>query len=275
MTFATVLALAAAVLHAGWNLTVKTSGNRFLALWGQWIAAGTLCAAGLVVTGLPERESVPFAALSGALHLPYVVALSKAYDAGDFSLAYPLARGGGALLAAIGGLVLLDDRLSALGWVAAVIVAVALMTFVRRDTPWLEIEWALVVAAIIGAYTITDAAGARRSTGVAYVLLGFVFAMLTVSAYGLARGRWTALRAASAQRWPVNVGAGAATVAAYGLVLIAVRHAPVGYVTALRESSVVLAALAGWRLLGEGLGRARLVSSGVVVAGLVLLVTSS
>ena len=65
-----------------------------------------------------------------------------------------------------------------------------------------------------------------------------------------------------------------AAAAAYGLVLFAVRWAPVGYVTALRESSVVLAAIAGWRILAEGFGRARLASASVVVSGLVLLVVA-
>ena len=69
-------------------------------------------------------------------------------------------------------------------------------------------------------------------------------------------------------------GAGLAAVAAYALVLAAVRHAPVGYVTALRESSVVIAAFAGWRFLHEPPGKQRLISSSVVLLGLVLLIAA-
>src|SRR5688572_21335767 len=112
MLLATVFALVAAALHAGWNLRVKTSGDRFVALWGQFLAAGAVCAAGLVLTGLPERDSWPWLALSATIHVAYVACLARAYGAGDFSLAYPLARGGGAMVAAIGGIAFLDDQLS-------------------------------------------------------------------------------------------------------------------------------------------------------------------
>jgi len=270
---ATVLALGAAVLHAGWNLRVKASADRFLALWGQFLAAGAVCAAGLVVVGLPARAAWPWLAVSAALHLPYVLTLARAYGAGDFSLAYPLARGGGALVAAVGGLVLLDDDLSAVGWFAIGVVTVGLVSFVRPGTGWDSVRWALVVAVLIGAYTLADATGARRSEGVGYVLATFCATALAVSAWGVATGRAGAMGRALAVEWTRFLAAGVATATAYGLVLFAVRWAPVGYVTALRESSVVLAALAGWRLLSEGFGPGRVASAAVVLTGLVLLVT--
>jgi drug/metabolite transporter (DMT)-like permease len=269
---ATVFALAAAVLHAGWNLRVKASEDRFLALWGQFLAAGAVCGAGLLVTGLPERDALPWIAVSASIHLPYVLALARAYGAGDFSLAYPLARGGGALVAALGGLVLLDDRLSVLGWVAIAVVTGGLVSFVRPGTSWASLESALLVAVLIGGYTLADATGARRTEGVAYVLATFLATGIVVSAWGVGTGRLGSMRTAARTSWRRYLESGLASAAAYGLVLYAVRWAPVGYVTALRESSVVLAALAGWRLLSEGLGRARLASAVVVTCGLVLLV---
>ena len=272
MVLATVFALMAAGLHAGWNLRVKASGDRFVALWGQFLTAGALCAAAMLVAGPPARVAWPWIALSASIHLPYVVCLARAYDHGDFSLAYPIARGGGALAAAIGGLVLLDDRLSVLGWLAIAVITGGLMSFVRPGTTWPHIRWALLVALLIGGYTLADAAGARRTEGVAYVLGTFLATGIVVSAYGFARGHWSAMRASMAIDWRRHLTSGLASAVAYGLVLYAVRWAPVGYVTALRESSVVLAAIAGWRLLAEGLGRARVASAGVVCSGLVLLV---
>src|SRR5690349_3285205 len=136
MVLATVFALVAALLHAGWNLRVKASEDRFIALWGQFLAAGLVCGVGLGFTGLPARDALAWVALSCAIHLPYVLALARAYGAGDFSLAYPLARGGGALVAALGGLLLLDDHLSVLGWLAILVVTGGLVSFVRPDTSW-------------------------------------------------------------------------------------------------------------------------------------------
>ena len=274
MLLATVFALAAAALHAGWNLRVKASEDRFVALWGQFVMAGAVCAAGLAVTGLPARDAWPWLALSACIHVAYVVSLARAYGAGDFSLAYPMARGGGAMVAAIGGVAFLDDQLSALGFVAIAVITGGLVSFVRPGTSWDSIRWALLVALLIGCYTLADAVGARRTEGVAYVLGTFVATAVTVSAWGLATGHLTNLRRSLAVSWRSHLTGGLAAAAAYGLVLYAVRWAPVGYVTALRESSVVLAALAGWRLLAEGFGRARLASATVVVTGLVLLVVA-
>ena len=74
--------------------------------------------------------------------------------------------------------------------------------------------------------------------------------------------------------WRRALVTGLAALVTYGMVLVAVRHAPVGYVAALRESSVVLGALAGWRLLGEGDHRRRIAAAGVVVVGLITLVVA-
>ena len=274
MLLATVFALAAAALHAGWNLRVKTSGDRFVALWGQFLTAGAVCAAGLVLTGLPERDAWAWLAISACIHVGYVACLARAYGAGDFSLAYPLARGGGAMVAAIGGVAFLDDRLTVLSYVAILVITGGLVSFVRPGTSWDSIRWALVVAVLIGCYTLADAVGARRTEGIAYVLATFVGTSITVSAWGLATGHLANLRRTWSASWRAHLTSGLASAAAYGLVLFAVRWAPVGYVTALRESSVVLAAVAGWRYLAEGFGRARLASATVVVTGLVLLVVA-
>ena len=123
MLTATVLALVAAVLHAAWNLSVKQSvGDRFIALWGQFFVAGVLGSIALVAGGgIPARGFV-WAALSGLAHLPYCLLLAKAYGVGDFSLAYPIARGGGALVAGLGGILLLGDTFSPIGVVGMVVV---------------------------------------------------------------------------------------------------------------------------------------------------------
>jgi drug/metabolite transporter (DMT)-like permease len=122
-------------------------------------------------------------------------------------------------------------------------------------------------------YTVIDAHGARVSdSGIRYGLATIPGAALGITASSLVRGRAPALRRAWPREWWRWLIGGACTATAYTLVLAAVRLAPVGYVTALRESSVVLGALAGWLVLKESLGARRLVSAGVILAGLVLLV---
>lgn len=276
MLEATLLALGSAVLHAFWNLLVKTSDERFLTAWGQFLVGAVLSLPLLIVLGVPDSAAWPYLATSSVVHVVYVVALVRAYHHGDFSVAYPLARGGGALLAAIGGVVFLSDHLSGWSWLAIAVVVGGLASLVRPSAGRLALLWAGLTAATIGTYTTLDAAGARHTdSGFSYGIAVFAGAAFALSIAGVARGRGPALVAylRTGDRLRIAAG-GIASVVAYSLVLAAVKLAPVGYVAALRESSVVLGAAAGWLLLHERLGKARLISSMVIAAGLILLIAS-
>lgn len=271
MLSATLLALSAAVLHAGWNLIAKRSIDPFLALWGQFVVAGAASAIVLAAIGGLPAAGWAWALLSGVIHVPYVLGLASAYRHGDFSLAYPIARGGGALIAAIGGLMLLDDDLQVLS-IMAILVIVAGMTLLAAGAPADQIAMALMVAATIGTYTVVDSHAARQYGGVTYVLAVFVMMGACTSVAGVIGGRFGDLRRLSGTVWWRTGLAGIMSVVTYGLVLVAVRHAPVGYVAALRESSVLIATVVGWRLLDEQRGRLRTAAAGVIVTGLALLV---
>jgi drug/metabolite transporter (DMT)-like permease len=274
--FATVLALASAVLHAAWNLFVKTSVDRELASWGQFLAAGAMALPVVAVIGPPPVAALPYLAASAVIHVGYVHALVRAYHHGDFSLAYPIARGGGAVLAAIGGSVLLDDIVTAPAWGAIAIAGVGLVSLAGRSATAVSVGWAALTACTIAAYTLIDSSGVRASDdGMRYGFALMPCAAAALSVAGIARGRWPDFRASIDGQWRRYVLAGTLLTAAYTMVLIAVRRAPVGHVAMLRESSVVLAALAGWLVLHEPASRHRLVSSAVVVVGLVLLVKAN
>ena len=271
---ATILALSSAALHASWNLILKTADHedRDLAIWGQVLAAALLATPVLLVIGWPAGAAWPWLVLSSVVHVFYAASLVAAYRAGDFSLTYPLARGGGALVAAVGGVALLGDHLPAVAWLAIAVVGAGLLSLVGFRSSPRAVGFALATAVTIGTYTVVDSHGARLTSGASYGLTLMLTIALALSVAGLTRGRARALVAATGGAWPRWAVAGGCTATAYTLVLIAVRAAPVGYVTMLRESSVVLGALAGWLLLRERLGPRRLASSGVVLAGLLLLV---
>ncbi|MCX7621604.1 MAG: EamA family transporter [Acidimicrobiales bacterium] len=276
MLAATILALTSAGLHAAWNLLVKTSDDRDLAAWGQFLCGGILVTPVLFIIGWPDPKVYPYLIASGIIHFVYVTALVQAYHHGDFSLAYPLARGGGALLAALGGVVLLGDVLGAWQWVAIAIVTGGLLSLIRPGTAAASIGWAVGTAITIASYTLVDSAGARlgseRMDAVQYGFALMPFAAVAISVGNIARRRLAAFRAVLPEMVRRYALAGSFLVVAYTLVLVAVRSAPVGYVTMLRESSVVMGALAGWLFLHERLGRSRVVSSLVIVTGLVLLI---
>lgn len=272
MVEATLLALGSAALHATWNLLVKTSDERLLAAWGQFVAGALLFLPLLPFVDPPGTSALPFLVASSIVHVVYVEALVRAYHHGDFSLAYPLARGGGALLAAFGGVLLLGDHLSGPAWLAIAVIVGGLASLVRPPVSRAALLWAGLTAATIGTYTTLDSAGARRSSGLGYGIALVAGAAVALSVAGVAQGRGPAFVASVRTTWRRYLVAGACLTVAYSMVLVAVRLAPVGYVASLRESSVVLGAGAGWLLLHERLGRARVASSCVVATGLVLLV---
>jgi len=274
---ATLLSLGAAVLHAGWNFVAKrATGDRYIVLWAQFFAGGAISLPLMIgyqlVWGMPWQGYV-WAAASGAVHLPYVWLLARAYTHGDFSVSYPIARGGGAALAAITGVVFLSDHLAPLE-VAGIGVVVVGLTLLAAGATGVNLATALLVAVTIGTYTTLDAKGSRVTDSVAYIFASSVGTALSNTTFGLASGRRADMAAMLRTNGRRALITGLATMVTYGMVLVAVRYASVGYVAALRESSVVLAALAGWRFLGEADHRRRLTAAGVVFAGLLLLVVS-
>ena len=157
------------------------------------------------------------------------------------------------------------------------LVALGLGSLVGRGVTGRALAWAAVTGLLIGTYTLLDTAGARRtSNGFAYGVAVTICAALCLSVAGVAQGRGAVFVRSLASSWPRYLGSGVALTGAYSLVLVAVRldGVRVGYVATLRESSVVLGALLGWLVLGERMGRTRVVSSVVILCGMIALVVA-
>lgn len=273
MLLATVLALTAAALHASWNISVKQSQDKRLALWGQFAIGGTLC--GVVIVAWTLIAGAPpiawgWAAVSGATHVPYILLLSRAYDRGDFSMSYPIVRGGGALVAAIGGVLILRDTISFVSALGILLVVAGLLVLATSSS-WKVVGAALSVASTIAVYSIVDGHGTRQSNAIGYALALNVCAA-TFTSLWVASTRSSEMVPAIRNNWKRFSLAGIASTVAYTLIMIAYQHAPIGYVGALRESSVVFAAFAGWKMLDEGDHRRRITSATIVLVGLVVLV---
>lgn len=273
MVLATVMALGAAILHASWNLVVKASGDRLVAMWAQGLFGAIVALPLLFVTGLPPRAAWPFLGTAVVLHFAYAIVLAAAYDRADLSVIYPIARGSAPLLTAVGGALFLRDSLTPAGYVG-VVVAVSGLLLIGRKGGWQRgAGWALATAAIITTYTLVDTAGVRtagEALSYVIVLLAISGAFLTIPVLA-SRGRSGVTAAVRAAPWR-HLFAGVASLGAYALVLSAVRLAPVAYVATIRESSVVLGALGGWLLLKETFGRRRTAGAAIVALGIALLI---
>jgi uncharacterized membrane protein len=272
MAGATVLALASAVLHTFWNLIVKTDRDRLLAQWGVMAAGALLFAPWLLFYGMPESRAWPYVVASALVHVGYSLSLVQAYEHGDLSAAYPVARGVAPLPTAIGAAILLDDRLDPIGYFGLLLVSAGLIVVASRGSGRVAMMWALSTGLTISLYTLVDTAGVRAGDeSFRYVIGLFVLDSLMMTGVVVVRRSRTQILRAVRSSGLSYVAGGAGSLGAYGLVLLAVRSAPLGYVAALREASVILAAVAGWRLLKEGFGVRRTLGAAVVAAGIALM----
>jgi len=276
-TLTLVLVLLAAVLHAAWNALVK-SGDALLRM-ALVHAMASLCALPLVlVSATPEPASWPFLLASIAVHQAYYAFLVLGYQVGDLSQIYPIARGSAPLLVAVGAFVFAGETLSVMGMVAVLLICAAILSLAfaggRRSGPAMPVLFALATGVTIAGYTLIDGLGGRLAGDVTgYIAWLFVLEGIPLTLFAVARRR--------REVWPVVRGdlltgalGGAFAFAAYGVVIWAMSLTPMTYVSALRETSVILAALIGTRLLREPLGARRIGAATVVAMGVVLLQVS-
>ena len=215
-----------------------------------------------------------FVAMSSTIHFAYYVTLAHAYRTGDLSFAYPLMRGTAPLIVAVLGIVFLHELPTAhvAAGILLICAGIVSIAFVRRQRhPPAAAGWAFANAAIIALYTLVDGSGARASgNAIAYVTwLIFLEGLPFLAWIGWRRGApaYAYLR----RGWRRGLLGGACSLAAYGIVLFAMTRAPVAAVAALRETSVLFAALIGALWLKEGLGPMRLAGAASVVAGVAAL----
>ena len=289
----------AAVLHAGWNVLLKTSGDTLLTAT-RLQAIGTLVLApiGLIAWLADGSPAIPLdgvlvALVSGVLEACYFILLASAYRRGDLSLVYPLARGSAPILAVIVGIGVLGERLAP---VAAAGVLLALVGIVLVARPWRvlgeegrqhrgAVGFALATGATIAGYSAVDRVGVQILAPWLYGALLAVFAMTilgTIVVVGRRQG-WlvapppspSAAVMTPTQRLVRDGVAGVLSLTAYLLILFAYSNSLLSVVAPLRESAIVLAAAWGSFRLGEAAGNReatlRIGAAALVVVGAVLV----
>jgi drug/metabolite transporter (DMT)-like permease len=269
------LVLLAAAMHAIWNSLVKSSRDPLTELAVLNLAGGGAGLAMLPFTGFPGWPSAPFLALNLLFHSAYYAFLLRSYSAGGLSLVYPIARGSAPLLVAATSALVLDESIGVTGWTGVALVAVSIASLalsggvLRLQSR--AILFSLVTGATIAGYTLVDGAGARLATSpFSYIACMFVGnAFLLLPALRVLRRGVVGERLALVLRR--GLFSGVLSFAAYGIAVWAMTRAPIAPVAALRETSVVFAALIGALFLGEPFGRFRIAAATGVAAGVVLL----
>ena len=258
------LALAAACLHALWNLLLARQRDTEAATALSLLVFVAVLVPLAAATWRVEGAAIPYIAGSAALELAYIALLAGAYRRYELSLIYPLGRG----LAPVFALVIVvavagaSPSAGEIAGVVAVAIGVMLVRGVRRSAR--GSAFALAIAAAIAGYTVVDRYGIHHANAAPYLLLVMLGPAL---AYPLSVGR---ARLAATPR-PAAAVIGVASAATYLLVLLALRLASAPSVSAVRETSVVIAVVLARVFLDEPVGPRRLLGALVVVLGVALL----
>lgn len=273
--FIIVVVIAAGALHACWNAIAKQVNDQLMAFAWIGLTSAAIGGAVLAITGLPFRAAIPYAVASGVIHIGYNLGLMNSYRLGAFNQTYPIARGTSPLVVAVGAYFLASEHLGGAALAGVMTLAVGLMSLAfssgrptRADSP--AVAAAVLTGLTIAAYTIVDGLGVRHSHDPwSYAAFLFVLQgppMAIVAAFRRPASQWR-------DRSAMGHGALAAalSVVAYGVVLWAQSRAPLAEVAAIRETSVVFAALIGFLVLREDFGRRRVAAAVVIATGIVLI----
>ena len=268
--------LAAALMHAAWNAIVKVGLDRFSSILLLSLSQGVLSVVLLPFFAAPLAAAWPWVVASAVLHVGYKLFLIRAYQHGDLSQVYPLARGTAPLIVALVGALFLGEVMT-WGKTAAVVaigLGVILMANGRGGIDRLSrtaLGFALGTACFTAGYTLVDGVGARLAETAA----GFTLWMFALDACGMAAvalaTRGTGAIAALRPALVSGSIAGALSLGAYWIAIWAFTQAPLAMVAALRETSVLFAMLIGVVLLGERAGVWRWGAAGLILAGVVLM----
>ena len=266
------LVLGAALLNAAWNALLKSAPDRLTALALVNVGATILVAPAAVLLPPPAPESWPFLAASLVINVLAFASILLSYRFGDLSFVYPLSRGASPLIVTVVAWLLAGETLTAGGVLGVAIVSASILSLALFGRGNLRaLPFALFTGVCISAFTLSDGLGVRASGApasyIAWLFLLNSWPLLLYTIWLRGRGFPAAARAV----WKPSAMASACFVVNYGVVVWAMSFTPLAMVAALRETSVVFAALLGAGLLREPFGGRRLLSAAGVCVGAALL----
>ncbi|WP_413732738.1 EamA family transporter [Sodalis sp. RH20] len=268
-----LLILCAALLHAGWNTLLRGGADRLWSMTVMCLAVAVASAAIALCLAPPAKASWMYALLSAGLHVGYNLFLVKSYQAGDLGQTYPVSRGSSPLLITLAASVFDGERIGmdALVGIALISGGIISLTFTGRRLAPASLPYALGTGCFIAAYSVTDGIGVRLSGApMAYTAwMCALWGILMPAVYIGLRGV-TSLLTPRPGLITAFIG-GLVSLLAYGIVIYAMAGAPMGAVSALRETSILFAAAMGYFFLGEALTVRKMLACAVIATGAILI----
>lgn len=266
--------LAAALLHASWNALIKTGTSKLTSMLILTLVQGGLGLLIALTRPLPEGEVLWWLLASGIFHSGYKLFLSLAYEQGDLSRVYPIARGAAPLVVLVISGLFLPDTLQTLEIAGILTLGTGILLMARGVFASGEsrklVPLALGSAMMTAGYSLVDGLGARASgDATMYVAWLFVLDAVFFTPICLAMRGSIVLRA-SPKDWFMGSLAAAGSYGAYAIAVWAMTQAPIALVSALRETSILFAVLMGWLLMGDKMDKGKVAAATLIIAGIML-----
>ncbi len=277
-TLALLLGLGSAITLAFANAFVKAGGDILMSRAATSLSGAVMMIPAAIIFPLPTAETWTMLALSVPSHMLYQTFLIRALHRGDLSLVFPVMRGSAPMLTALGAWLVLSESLPPMAIAGLVLASLATIIFALPErhlggdsrTRNIALMWALATGAGVALYNIVDARGVR-SAPEAMTFIAWMFILdspgVNIAAIWSRKGQYLPLLR-SKMRYGVT--AGALSVLSFSMALYGFRIAPVSFISALRETAVVFAAILGVVILKEGFGARRILAAAALATGLIL-----
>jgi drug/metabolite transporter (DMT)-like permease len=282
---ALVVVLVSAFLHAGWNYLLKKSDRKIVFIW-WFLLLNAIIYIPMFLYFLPGLSIPPGGwfciVASGLIHGVYFGCMGSAYQRGDLSLVYPLARGSGPLFVPMLAVALLGEKIAPLGGIGILfIIGGVYCVHLRSFTGAAFLEpfralrggaslWALFTGLAIAFYSLVDKVGVGLVYPPVYLYIMMLIAWLVITPWVLIRER-DGLKSEWSRHKGAIVVVGFLCGFTYLMVLFALTMSKVSYVAAVREVSIVLSAYFGIVFLGEKHGRQKLLGAVLITLGVIAI----
>lgn len=266
--------LGAALLHAGWNAIIKTGLSKQTSMFLLSVGHAAIGFGVALTKPFPVAEAWPWLLASGLIHMAYQLFLAFAYEQGDLSRVYPLARGAAPMMVLVVSVLFLSDPMGVMDYVGVLVLGLGIAfmargVFTNGESRRL-LPFAFGSAMATAGYTLADGLGARvAGDPLQYVGWLMMLSALFYTPAAIALRGVEVIRA-SGRDWIMGLIAAAASFAAYAIAVWAMTVAPLALVAALRETSILFAVLLGWLLFGDKMDRGKIIAAVLIVSGVVL-----
>lgn len=269
-----LVVLSAALMHAIWNSVIQSSQNSFLESFNFAVWKIPLTLLLIILLPIPHQDSWPYIATSICIHFVYTYSLVYTYSKNELTQAYPIFRGSAPLIILLLSYFILKENISSIGWLAVIITSIGIisMSIIGNKINFKSSISISIVAIAIVSYSIVDGVGARLSMqSFSYLAWVFFIHWSIYSIFIIKQEGYSSCIKHVKNNYIKGMFAGGISFLGYSLILWAMTKAPIPYVAALRETSIIFVGIIGYLFLSEKMTIYKVLSLLTIVIGAILL----